>query len=151
MQACNEELIILDVEAENYEEAIRKVSALLYDGGYVKDTYTDAVIAREADFPTGLILKDINIAMPHTAGVHVNVPAVCVAKMAKPVVFGHMGDPDTKVPADILFMMAIKDPDAQIDTLQNVMSIFTNAEAIAELKVAKDKKTLFEVVSKYIG
>lgn len=151
MQACHEELIALNVEAENYEEAIRKVGALLYDNGYVKDTYIDAVVARELDFPTGLILQDINIAMPHTAGVHVNNPAVCVAKLAKPVIFGHMGDPDTKVEAELLFMMAIKSPDEQVETLQNVMGIFTNAEAVAELKAAGDKRTLFEVASKYIG
>lgn len=150
MSNCHEELIMVDVEASNYEEAIRKVGKRLFDNGYVKDTYIDAVVAREADFPTGLHLEGIDIAMPHTAGVHVNTPAVCVAKLAKPVVFSHMGDPDTKVEATLLFMMAIKNPDEQIETLQAVMGVFTNQEAIAELKAAKTESELFTVAKKYI-
>lgn len=151
MQSCHEELIAISVEAEDYADAIHKVGKLLLDNGYVKETYIDAVIAREADFPTGLILDGIQIAMPHTAGVHVNTPAVCVAKLAKPVTFGHMGDPDTKVAAELLFMMAIKNPDEQIETLQAVMGVFTNKEAIAALKAADTKETLFAVANKYIG
>lgn len=151
MQSCHEELIAIGVEAENYEDAIRQVGKLLFDNGYVKDTYVDAVVAREADFPTGLILDGIQIAMPHTAGVHVNTPAVCVAKLAKPVTFSHMGDPDTKVAAELLFMMAIKNPDEQIETLQAVMGVFTNKEAIAALKAADTKEALFETAQKYIG
>ena len=150
MANIHEELILVDVEAKNYEEAIRKVGKQLFDNGYVKDTYIDAVVAREADFPTGLHLEGIDIAMPHTAGVHVNTPAVCVAKLKNPVEFSHMGDPDTKVQATLLFMMAIKDPDAQIETLQAVMGVFTNQEAIEELNKAKTKEELFSVAKKYI-
>lgn len=150
MANIHEELILVDVEAKNYEEAIRKVGKQLFDNGYVKDTYIDAVVAREADFPTGLHLEGIDIAMPHTAGVHVNTPAVCVAKLKKPVEFSHMGDPDTKVQATLLFMMAIKDPDAQIETLQAVMGVFTNQEAIEELNKANTKEELFSVAKKYI-
>lgn len=150
MSNVHEELILVDVEANNYEEAIRKVGKKLFDNGYVKDTYIDAVVAREAEFPTGLHLENIDIAMPHTAGIHVNTPAVCVAKLAKPVVFSHMGDPKTKVNATLLFMMAIKNPDEQIETLQAVMGVFTNQEAIEELKAAKTEAELFDVAKKYI-
>lgn len=151
MQSCYEDLILIDVEAQDAEDLIRQVGARLYEGGYVKDTYIDAVAAREKVFPTGLILKDIQIAMPHTAGEHVNTPAVCIARLAHPVEFGHMGDPDTRVAAELIFMMAIKDPDAQVETLQNVMGVFTNEEAVNAMKQAEDTHTLFEVARKYIG
>ncbi len=151
MQSCYRDLIAVDVEAKSAEEAIRKVGALLEKGGYVKDTYVDAVAKRETEFPTGLILKDIQVAMPHTAGVHVNKPAVCIAKLAQPVRFAHMGDPDTPVDATLLFMMAIKNPDEQVETLQAVMGVFTNAEAVAALKAAKTEDELFAAAQKYIG
>ena len=150
MANVHEELILFDVEAENYEEVIRKVGKKLFDNGYVKDTYIDAVVAREAEFPTGLKLDGIDIAMPHTAGVHVTEPAVCVARLKKPVVFSHMGDPDTKVDATLILMMAIKDPNEQIDILQAVMGVFTNKEAIEGFKNAKNEAELFSVVKKYI-
>ena len=151
MQMCFEDLVVLGVDAEDAEDAIRQIGKLLYDGGYVKETYIDAVAEREKEYPTGLILQDMQIAMPHTMGIHVNRPAVCVAKLAHPVIFGHMGDPDTKVEAEMLFMMAIQDPNAQIDTLQNMMGVFTNHEAAAALKAASTEEELFSTARKYIG
>ncbi len=151
MQSIYEDLVLYGVEAENAEEAIRKVGKQLHEKGFVKDTYIDAVAAREVEYPTGLQLKDIAVAMPHTAGVHVNTPAVCVAKLAKPVTFAHMGDPDTKVQAEILFMMAIKNPDEQLDMLQKVMGVFTNTEAVEALKAADNQEMLFRAAKEYIG
>ena len=151
MQSCYEELVAVDVHATDYIDAIQQAGEMLFFEGFVKDTYTDAVISRESIYPTGLKLKDLEIAMPHTAGIHVNKPAVCVIKLAEPVTFAHMGDPDTKVHATMLFMMAIKNADEQIETLQNVMNVFHNEEAIAAFKAASTKEELFEAAYKYIG
>ena len=151
MGNIREDLIVFGVKAENAEEAIRAVGANLIKGGYVKDSYLPAVIEREAEYPTGLQLRTIGVAMPHTAGVHVNMPAICVAKLEKPVEFGHMGDPDTKVQAELLFMMAIKNPDEQLDMLKKVMSVFTNDEAVEKLSAAASQDALYEAAKAYIG
>lgn len=151
MQAIYEDLIICGVDAADAEDAIRQVGRLLYQKGFVKETYIDAVAAREKEYPTGLQLKNMAVAMPHTAGVHVNTPAVCVAKLAHPVVFAHMGDPETKVQAELLFMMAIQNPDAQIETLQKVMKVFTDEAAVAEFKAADDKMSLYRAAKAHIG
>lgn len=151
MQAVYEDLVVFGVDAKDAEDAIRQVGRHLLDKGFVKDTYIDAVAQREKEYPTGLQLKDLAVAMPHTAGVHVNTPAVCVAKLAHPVTFAHMGDPDTKVEAELLFMMAIQSPDAQLDTLQKVMGVFTNETAVARFKAAADKHELYQTAMEYIG
>ena len=151
MKSIYEELVVTDVDAADAEDAIRQVGQYLLKAGFVKDTYIDAVAKRETEYPTGLQLKGMGVAMPHTAGAHVNTPAVCVAKLARPVTFGHMGDPGTKVQAELLFMMAIKDPNAQLETLQKVMGVFTNPAAVAEFKAAGDKAALFKVAQTYIG
>ena len=75
-QATFRNLILRDVEAANAEEAIRKVGQRFYDEGFVKDTYIDAVVAREKNYATGLQLADIAVAMPHTDPQHVNRPGV---------------------------------------------------------------------------
>ena len=68
----------------------------------VKDTHIDAVVAREKNYATGLQLADIVVAMPHTDPQHVGRPGVCIAQLKHPVEFEHMGDPDTKVQAEML-------------------------------------------------
>lgn len=151
MQTVFPELIATGVEAVNAEEAIRTVGKLFYENGFVKDTYIDAVIAREEVFPTGLQLKDIAVAMPHTDPQHVNKPGICIAQLKKPVTFAHMGEPETKVEAEILFMMSILSPDEQVDTLQRVLSVFQQPEVVAEFKKASNKEELYTVAKKYIG
>lgn len=129
-QATFRNLILRDVEAANAEEAIRKVGQRFYDEGFVKDTYIDAVVAREKNYATGLQLADIAVAMPHTDPQHVNRPGVCIAQLKHPVEFEHMGDPDTKVQAEMLFMMAIKNPDEQVELLQKVLGVFQQPEVL---------------------
>lgn len=150
-QATFRELIIRNVGAKNAEDAIRQVGKKFLDAGFVKDTYIDAVVAREVTYPTGLQLADIAVAMPHTDPQHVNRPGVCIAQLAHPVTFAHMGDPDTLVEAEMLFMMTIKDPDEQVELLQKVLSVFQQPEVVAEFRAAKTDDALFETAQKYIG
>lgn len=150
-QATFRNLILRDVEAANAEEAIRKVGQRFYDEGFVKDTYIDAVVAREKNYATGLQLADIAVAMPHTDPQHVNRPGVCIAQLKHPVGFEHMGDPDTKVQAEMLFMMAIKNPDEQVELLQKVLGVFQQPEVVAAFRAAKNEDELFEAAQKYIG
>lgn len=150
-QATFRELILMGVNAKDAEDAIRQVGKRFYDQGFVKDTYVDACIAREKVYATGLQLEEIAVAMPHTDSQHVNRPGVCIAQLAHPVTFEHMGDPDTKVEAEMLFMMAIKNPDEQVELLQKVLSVFQQPEVVAEFRAATTDDELFAAAQKYIG
>lgn len=149
-QAIYEELIVMDLNAKDDKDVIQKFGALFEENGFVKDSYVAAVMQREDEYPTGLQLADMAIAMPHTTGTHVNKPAVGVARLKNPVTFAHMGDAETKVQAELIFMMAILNPSDQMDLLQRVMRAFTNAESAAQFKSARTKEELYEVAKKYI-
>ncbi len=151
MQSIFKELIATDVEAKNSEEVIRKVGKLFYDNGFVKDSYIDAVIKREKVYPTGLQLDGIAVAMPHTDPPHVNRSGVCVAKLKNPVTFQHMGAEDVSVQAELIFMMAIQNPDEHMETLQKVLNVFQNVEIAQKFKNAKNNDELYEIALKYIG
>lgn len=150
MQTIFPELILTDVDADSAEDAIRKVGQHFLEQGFVKDSYIDAAVKREGVFPTGLQLQNLGIAMPHTDPEHVNKPGVCIAQLKKPVTFSHMGEPETKVEAEILFMMAVLDPNEQVHTLQSVLNVFQKPELAGQFKNAADKETLYEVAKKYI-
>ena len=150
-QAIYRELIMVDVDARDSEDAIRQVGRLFEKYGFVKDTYIDAVVAREKVFATGLEFPGISIAMPHTDIVHVNKPGVTVAKLAHPVEFEHMGEPGRKVQAEMLFMMAIVNPEDQIGTIMKVLGVFQNQEAMEAFKKAETEDEVYEVAKQYIG
>lgn len=150
-QAVYRELVLKDVDAVDSADAIQKVGQVFLQNGFVKDSYIDAVLAREIVYPTGLQLGTIAIAMPHTDVKHVLRPAVGIAKMKNPVTFKHMGEPETEVQVEMLFMMAITDPNQQIDTLKRVLTVFQNAEATEAFRGAKSEEELFAVALEYIG
>lgn len=150
-QAIHRELIAVGIDAKDSEDAIRQVGKLFEENGYVKDSYIDAVVAREKVFATGLELDGISIAMPHTDIIHVNKPGVTVAKLAHPVEFEHMGEPGRKVEAEMLFMMAITNPEDQIGTIMRVLGVFQNKEALEAFKAAETEEEVYEAAAKYIG
>lgn len=150
-QATFRELIMRGVDAKDAQDAIEQVGQRFLDAGFVKDTYIAAVAAREKTYPTGLQLAEIAVAMPHTDPQHVLRAGVCIAQLAHPVTFEHMGDPDTKVEAEMLFMMAILNPDEQVELLQKVLSVFQQPEVVAAFRTAQSEQELFAVAQQYIG
>ena len=55
----------LDVAASDWQEAIQKTCGPLLEGGYVKNGYSNDVIAREKQWATGLPTMPVGVAIPH--------------------------------------------------------------------------------------
>ena len=137
--------VVVGLEAANSEEALRKLAAKMVETGQVKPTYPDALVKREGLYPTGLKLKFNSIAMPHTDPQYVNKPGIALAKLATPVEFMHMGGTGETVQAEMLFMMAITDPDAQIENLKKVMSVFMDEEVVRRFTNVADEDELYQL------
>lgn len=126
--------IVLGVEAENDQAVIRLLAAKLEALGFVRPSFAEAVLAREAKLPTGLPLGgDNNVAVPHTDPEHVIKPGLALATLASPVNFANMEDPDEKLSVRVVFLMALNDKDKQIEMLQEIAGTIQSPEAIAAL------------------
>ena len=67
----------------------------------------------------------------HTDSIHVNRQAIAVGILKEPVKFCHMGMEES-VKCEMMFMMAIKKPESQVDFLGRMMDIF-QSEVILEV------------------
>ena len=141
----DEEIVQLDITPKDSTEALSIVSDELIKKNVVKESYKDAIIKREEEFPTGLNAPSCGIAIPHTDAIHVNKPQIAIARLAQPVKFLQMGD-GADVEAKLIFMLALKEPHAQLETLQKLMALIQNETAVAELIAAKDSKTVINVL-----
>ncbi|CAJ1190880.1 PTS family fructose mannitol porter component IIA [Companilactobacillus paralimentarius DSM 13238 = JCM 10415] len=141
----DEEIVLLDITPKDSTEALSIVSDELIKKNVVKESYKDAIIKREEEFPTGLNAPSCGIAIPHTDAIHVNKPQIAIARLAQPVKFLQMGD-GADVEAKLIFMLALKEPHAQLETLQKLMALIQNETAVAELIAAKDSKTVINVL-----
>ncbi len=129
--------VLLNRTYENSEEIIRAVSAELFKAGFVKDTFAQAAIERERSLPTGLPLAGgINAAIPHTEIEHVFKPALGLVTLAKEVNFQNMVSPTETVPVRMVFVLALEQPKAQIEMLQEIASVLQNPGLVQRLLMA---------------
>lgn len=141
------ELILLDIKAENQFELLEKVADNLYQLGYVKESYKNAVIEREKIFATGLPTLMGGVAIPHTDIQHVEKPAISIARLEKPVKFIIMGDDSATVDVDLIFMLAMKEEHAQLELLQSLMGILQDEKALGFIKKATNQDDIRVFVS----
>ena len=111
----------------------------MFDAGYVRDSFVDAALDRESRLPTGLPLSGgVNAAIPHTEVEHVLKPGLAMATLSAPVTFQNMVSPEEAVPCQLVFVMALDQPKAQIEMLQEIAGILQNPAVINSLMEAND-------------
>lgn len=126
-------LILTDLEVKDSSEAITRLGNLLYKYGYVRDTFIPAVLEREAIFATGLPTPEYHVAIPHTDSEHVIHPAIAIATLKNPVVFGEMGNPEAKIDIHLVCMLAVNQSDSLVTLLQNLVEMFQSAGVLEQV------------------
>ena len=143
--------IYLDIEASDYKEVLQIMGGILLEKGYVKDSYTDALLEREELSPTGLPVEPVSIAIPHTDPCHVIRPCVIVLKLKQPVRFKDMANPEHMVDAAWIFGLVFDDGNKQLPLLASVIELAQDETAMNGLMDAEDKEEVYAVVKRYIS
>lgn len=142
------ELIQVHKVYESQEEALRTMAQSFVDNGDSKPSYPQAIIDREKVYPTGLPAAAFDIAISHCDSDHVNRSAIGVTVLDEPVEFqmmGGMGDGSLQV--KIIFMLAIKDPKAQVPTLQKMMAVIQNKELLTSIQTAQTVDEVYDLLA----
>lgn len=148
----NSQAIATGIKAESNKEVITILGDKLHALGYVKDSYVPSVISREGNFPTGLMLGGkYNVAIPHTDTVHVNNPGVAFASLDKPVKFHNMGEAESEIEVNMVFLLAVKDPRDQVELLQKLIEMFQNEELLDSLYNAKEETAVEKILNEQLG
>ena len=145
-----EENFFIKSEAKTYQEIIKELGEHLFSKGYVKDTFTQAVLDREEAYPTGLQAPGGGVAIPHTDSEHVITSALSIATLDEPADFHVMAEPDKIVPVSAVMMLAVADPEKVIPVLRKVISIVQDAEAIKNLINSVSKEEAKQIVIDHI-
>lgn len=143
----HKELIFLDIEAKDKQEVISRLADALFAAGKVRDTYKQAVLAREEVYPTGLPLGEYNIAMPHTFAEHVIEPVIAVARLKKPVDFLEMGTADVHLPVSLVMMMAISNPQEQVGLLRRILRLLSDEETLQTVMASADTEEMYQALA----
>ena len=74
------ELVFFDFEADDRFDFFKKLGEKLKEGGYVKDSWLDAILEREKNYPTGLECTSISVALPHVDPENLIKPYIAIIK-----------------------------------------------------------------------
>jgi PTS system galactitol-specific IIA component len=138
----------LNITAEDSKDVVTQLGNLLYKSGYVKETFSEAALAREKEMPTGLpLMGNYNAAIPHTDVEHVYKPALALATLTEPITFQNMIAPEEPVPVQLVILMALDKPKAQVEMLQEIAGVLQDTEIIKRLMNAKTYDEVREILS----
>ena len=128
------ELVLFDFEAADRFDFFKKVEAVLLEGGYIKDTWYDAITTREKDFPTGLQFETVAVALPHVDPEHLIKPYIAVVRPKRPIVFEGMAGIGGEIPAELIVNLGLTEhAEGQVAVLQALMGVFLEADAVKDI------------------
>lgn len=144
-------LALLDYEAENKEDLLASLSRLVIERGMAKESFEQAILQRESEYPTGLPFEHISIAIPHTYPEHVLRPGMVAVRLKKPVTFTLMASEDTPVEVRYVFMLLINNSEKQLFMLQSLMEMCQLDDPIKALDSAQSQEDIISVLMPYIN
>lgn len=141
------ELVNVNLEASSKEDLLRKLAGEFLEEGLVKPSFPQAILDREAAYPTGLPAIAFDIAIPHCAASNVIETSMAVATLAHPVEFQQMGSAEITLHPEVVFMLAIQDPDKQLETLQKIMGVIQDRDLLVKIRSSRDADELYGLLS----
>lgn len=134
-EIIHDDLILLDVEFKDKNEALAQMVMMLQERGYVDEDFLLGVYKREAIFPT--FLKG-NVAIPHGYPQNVIKPVALIAKLKNPIEWHE------KRKVDIIFLIAYKNNSKKYfkDFYKKIM----NVEVLEMIKNAESKDEMKKLI-----
>jgi len=130
-------------------DAIALAATPLLSQGCVTEDFIEAAVERERTFPTGLPTK-IGVALPHTEAKYVLKESISIITLRNTIVFAGMGNPKESIPVQIIFLLAINNPEEQLKVLQTIITIIQNEKMLTKIKDAKEPQIIYNLIKTFL-
>ena len=122
IDVMSKEMIQLDYEALDWEDAVRRSGKLLMDGGCIEQKYIDSMVSTVKKMGSYIVIAK-GIALPHSrSGEFAQKVGISFLRLKTPVEFGH---PEND-PVDLLFGLSSVDNKEHLRALRDLTKILTN-------------------------
>ncbi len=140
-QLIRPNLVALDVEVKDWQDAIRAAGRLLVDDGAVEERFPDAMIRVAKEFGPYIVIAP-GIALPHARPEDGVIKAsITVMRLKTPVDFGNK-DND---PVYLVVALAALDNKGHVEGLSELATVLGDEEKIQNIKQAETKEELLEI------
>lgn len=135
-------LVKLNVEASDWEDAIRKAAQPLVDNDKVTPAYVDDIIKGVNELGPYIVITE-HVALPHARPESGALEsAVGIVTLKDPVEFGS-ADND---PVKYLFPLSAKDNDSHLGALQSLVELLSDPDFFAQLDAASTPQDVVDLV-----
>jgi mannitol operon transcriptional antiterminator len=134
-------IVAVDVEVKDWQEAIRAAGALMFADGAVEERFADAMIRVAKEFGPYIVVAP-GIALPHARPEDGVIKAsIAVLRLKNTVNFGNV-DND---PVYLVVALAAIDHKQHIQGLAEMASVLGDEENIKKIKACKTKEDLLNI------
>lgn len=145
----SKDLVFLDVEYKTSDEILNYVADALLEKGYVKESFKDAILKREKEYPTAIETEKYNLAIPHTDSEHVNKPGVAFVRLKGKCEFKEMCT-NNDINVHMAFVLLVTKKEDQVNLLSRLMGLFAETEFLKNLYNEQDISIIVEALNKKI-
>ena len=139
-------ILIVRTNKTSRDEVLFDLSEAAINEGYAKKGYYQALIERENNFPTGLHLEKIDVAIPHAEAEWAIKSSITIGILNNPVEFKPMGEIGDPVYAELVFLLTIKDPKEHIDFLRVFTTMLSESDLLISLKQTGNPEQVVELL-----
>lgn len=137
----NNNLVDVDVEVDNWEEAVKYGVKLLESAGFADMEYADAIIEDTKKAGPYYVLAP-GIALPHSkAEAGVKKIGISILLLKNPVKFNH----EDNDPVDIIITLCATDRNTHLDMMTEIVQVLTQADSIDIIRACKTKEEVIKV------
>jgi PTS system galactitol-specific IIA component len=138
-------------QAASREEVLHSLAETAVAAGWARPGYAEALLKREAAYPTGLHTRGIEIAIPHADAEWTLFPAMVVGLLDEPVVFQPMGGQGGDVLARVILLLVIPDAEAHIGFLRAMAGFIEDEQLLQEFGTTRNVDMLIGYLKQELG
>lgn len=141
------ELIFFEKEIMTQNELFNFMFDTLLKKNYVTKEYLTKIIEREKNYPTGLQLEKLNVAIPHTDPDCSNVNKIFIIKLKNPVQFIN-AETEEEIGVNLILGLIFKNGSNQIDILKKIGEFLQEEKYQDEILECHDQEEFYKLMER---
>lgn len=126
------------------EELLTQLGTYAIEQGLAKEGFTEGLLNREKDFPTGIPAKT-GIAIPHSEQEYTVKPTLVIVLLDAATEFRPMGGGDM-VPVETVFLLLLNKAEKQVEMLGSIVEFIQSEEKMEALRSAENPGELLGIL-----
>jgi transcriptional antiterminator/mannitol/fructose-specific phosphotransferase system IIA component (Ntr-type) len=141
-EIITEELIALDINAEDWKDALKKGGSLLVEQNKITIEYIDAMITTIEKNGAYIVVAP-GVAIPHAAPIYgAKDLSVSIIRLKNPVSFGH----EKNDPVEFIICLSVLDSKSHLKAFFSMMNMICNKEFIKSLQGANSPREILNII-----